>query len=49
MQLVVEFADIGIPGSLEATEPDQDLRDFGQHVDPLGQDLIQAGHGWIHY
>ena len=47
MKLVVELADIRVPGVDVVPEPDQELGDGGQHVHTFGQNLVQAGHGRV--
>ena len=49
MKLVVEFADVSIPGVRRTAEPDQELGDLGQHVAALRQDLVEASHGGVDY
>ena len=49
VQLVVELADVSVPGVREAPEPDEQLRDPGQHVGALGQYLVETRHCRIYH
>ena len=49
MKLVVQFADVGVPGVGETAEMDQELGDLRQHVAAFRQDLVEASHGGIVY
>ena len=49
MQLIVELTDVRIPSVGEASKANQQLWYSGKHVSPFGQNLVQSGHGGVHY